>query len=171
MDPGRDLILREFVRHRSALFSLVLSLGRDFAFAEEVMQELAVVVCDQWADFTPGTNFQAWAMRIARNKIHNLTRESRKVILLSPEALDAVEKAAAAESRSGWLEAVHHCLDAAEERARALLSLRYRKGLSAAEIARQLCMTVPAVHMALSRARTSIGRCVQGRLGEGGLSP
>lgn len=77
MKASRDLVLREFVRHRSGLFSLILSLVRDFAFAEEVMQELAVVVCDQWADFAPGTNFQAWAMRIARNKSTNLTCEAR----------------------------------------------------------------------------------------------
>ncbi len=74
MDSGRNLVLREFVRHRSGLFSLLLSIVRDFAFAEEAMQELSVVVCDQWADFAPGTNFQAWAMRIARNKSTNLTR-------------------------------------------------------------------------------------------------
>lgn len=168
---GREQVLRELVRHRSALFAMILSIVRDFALAEEVMQEVAVVVCDQWADFRTGTSFQAWAMRIARNKIHNLTRAARKVTLLSPEALDAVEKASAGESRDGWLEAVHHCLESADERSRALLSLRYRKGLGGEEISRLLSMTIPAVHMALSRARTSISRCVQGRLAEGGLSP
>lgn len=171
VESSRDLVLREFVRHRSSLFSLILSLTRDFAFAEEVMQEVAIVVCDQWADFRPGSNFQAWAMRIARNKIHNLTRTERRLILLSPEAIEGVERAAAEETSDGWLEAVHHCLETVEERSRMLLSLRYRKGQSGEEIARRLSMTVPAVHMALSRARASIGRCVQGRLAEGGLSP
>lgn len=170
MESGRDLVLREFVRHRSSVFALILSIVRDFAFAEEVMQEIAVVLCDQWADFKPGTNFPAWAMRIARNKIFNLTREARRVILLSPEALEAVEQAAASESRGPWLEAVHHCMEHLEDRARGILSLRYRKGLSGEEIARRQGMTVTAVHMVLSRSRSAIGRCVRGRLAKGGLS-
>lgn len=171
MSGGRDAVLREFVRHRSILFSLIVSVVREFGFAEEILQEVAVVILDQWADFTPGTNFQAWAMKIARNKIRTLTRTAGRLVLLSPEAMDAVEKAAETQRPEGWLEAVHHCLEAVEERSRTLLSLRYGKGLSGEEIARRLSMTVPAVHMALSRARTSVGRCVQGRLAEGGLSP
>ena len=171
MSGGREEVLREFVRHRSVLFALIVSAVRDFGFAEEILQEVAVVILDQWADFVPGTNFTAWAMKIARNKIHNLTRTAGRLILLSPEALEAVGKVAEAERPDGWLEAVHHCLEAVEERSRALLSLRYRQGLSGEEIARRLSMTVPAVHMALSRARTSVGRCVRGRLAEGGLSP
>jgi len=170
-EAGRDLVLREFVRHRSSLFAVTLSLVRDFGFAEEVLQEIAVVICDQWADFKPGTNFQAWAIRIARNKIYTLTRSSRRLILLSPEAMEGIERAAAAESRPGWLEAVQNCMEALEERARTLLSLRYQKGLSGQEIARKLQMPVTAVHMALSRARASLGRCVEGRLAEGEPSP
>ena len=166
-ESGRDLVLREFVRHRSALFAVILSLVRDFTFAEEVMQEIAVVICDQWADFQPGTNFQAWAMRIARNKIFIRTRAARRLILLSPEAIEGIEHAVVAESRPGWLEAVHKCMEGLEERARIILSLRYQKGLNGQEIARKLRMTVTAVHMALSRARTSVGRCVEGRLAEG----
>jgi RNA polymerase sigma-70 factor (ECF subfamily) len=170
-EAGRDLVLREFVRHRSSLFAVTLSLVRDFAFAEEVLQEIAVVICDQWSDFKPGTNFQAWAMRIARNKIYTLTREARRVILLSPLAMEGIEHAAAAETRQGWLEAVQNCMEGLEERARTILSLRYQQGLSGQAIAHQLQMTVTAVHMALSRARTSVARCAEGRLAGGEPSP
>src|SRR5687768_18277913 len=93
-EAGREAVLREFVRHRSALFALVLTIVRDFSFAEEVLQEVAVVVCDQWSDFKPGTNFVAWAMRIARNKVFNMSRVARREIVLAPEAMDQVERAA-----------------------------------------------------------------------------
>src|SRR6185503_8354147 len=166
-EAGREAVLREFVRNRSALFALVLSLVREFNLAEEVLQEVAVVVCDQWSDFKPGTNFVAWAMRIARNKIFNLTRVARREIVLAPEALEEVERAAAVESRSGWREALQKCMEGLEGRGGELLVLRYRDGLSGQEIARRLKTTVTAVHMALSRARSAVGRCVQGRLAQG----
>lgn len=73
-ESGRDTVVREFVRHRSGLFAYILSVVRDFSFAEEVLQEVAVVVCEGWGHFTPGTRFGVWAMRIARNKIFNMNR-------------------------------------------------------------------------------------------------
>lgn len=164
-NSGRDAILREFVRHRSALFAYILSIVRNFDQAEDVLQEVAVVLCDQWADFDPTSNFMAWACRIARNKVFNASRAQR-LILLSPEALEQIEKAAAAESRNGWLEAVEKCLEGLEGRTREILTLRYRRGLGGREIAGQLRSTTTAVHMALSRARVALARCVEGRLAE-----
>lgn len=161
---GRDDVLREFVKHRSHLFAFILSVVRDFAFAEEILQEVAVVVCDQWEDFTPGTNFGAWAAQIARNKIFNLNRVSRRELPLSPEAIAAIERAAEVESEASGLEAVRTCLESVTERVRGILSMRYREGLSGAEIARRTKSTVTAVHMALSRARSALARCVETRL-------
>lgn len=171
MAGNREEVLREFVRHRSVLFSLILSIVRDFGFAEEVLQEVAVVILNQWTDFTPGTNFQAWSMRIARNKILNLGRAARREIVLSPEALEGIEHAAASDSRLGWLEALRKCLDDVEGRSREILKLRYAENLGGEEIARRLKTTVAGVHMALSRARSAVGRCVEGRLAEGEAAP
>lgn len=166
--PGRDAVLREFVKHRSNLFAFILSVVRDFAFAEEVLQEVAVVVCDQWEDFKPGTRFGAWASQIARNKIYNLTRASKREILLSPEALEGIQRAAEAEPETGTLEAVGKCLETLAEGVRNVLAMRYRDGMSGAQIARKTNSTVTAVHMALSRARAALARCVEGRLAREG---
>ena len=61
----REAVVRELMKHRSNLFAFILSIVRDFNFAEEIIQEVAVVVCDQWADFKPGTNFGAWRGRLS----------------------------------------------------------------------------------------------------------
>jgi RNA polymerase sigma-70 factor (ECF subfamily) len=165
-ESGRELVLREFVKNRSNLFAFILSLVRDFDFAEEVLQEVAVVVCDRWEDFTPGTNFGAWAGRIARNKIYNALRVSRREVLLTPEAIHGIERASETEPEKGWLEAVKDCLGAIAARTQSVLVMRYRQGLSGAEIARRTKSTEPAIHMALSRARAVLARCVQSRLAE-----
>ena len=163
-NPGRDDILREFVKNRSNLLAFILSIVRDFAFAEEILQEVAVVVCDQWEDFKPGTNFGAWAAQIARNKIFNLNRVSRRELLLSPEAIAGIERAVEVEPEASSLDAVRKCLETVTDRIRSVLAMRYREGLSGAEIARRTQSTVTAVHMALSRARTALARCVEARL-------
>ena len=62
-DPKRDEVVRELMRHRSALLAFILSVVRDFAFAEEAMQEVAVAVCEQAGDFRPGTGESARSLR------------------------------------------------------------------------------------------------------------
>ena len=169
--PGRDGVLREFVKNRSNLFAFILSVVRDFAFAEEILQEVAVVVCDQWEDFKPGTNFGAWAAQIARNKIFNLNRVSRRELLLSPEAIAGIERAVEAQPETSSLDAVRKCLESVTDRIRSVLSMRYREGLSGAEIARRTNSSVTAVHMALSRARSALARCVETRIAREEGSP
>ncbi|HXG61597.1 MAG TPA: sigma-70 family RNA polymerase sigma factor [Planctomycetota bacterium] len=165
-NPRRDEVVRELMRHRSSLFAYILSIVRRFDLAEEILQEVAVVVCERADEFQPGTNFGAWAMRIARNKIFNATRAARRHVVLSEEALDAVERAGPEAPPSAWIEAVQACLDRLARRAREILLLRYRDGLSGADIARRVGGTVTAVHMALSRARAAVADCVLGRLAE-----
>lgn len=167
LNPKRDEVVRELMRHRSNLFAHILSVVRDFAFAEEVMQEVAVAACEQGEDFRPGTNFGAWAARIARNTIFNLGRSRRREIPLSPAAIEAIERAAETEPATSWIEAIRKCLESSGGKTRSVLAMRYRDGMSGADIARRTKTTVTAIHAALSRARTALARCVEGRLAAG----
>ncbi len=52
-------------------------------------------------------------------------------------------------------------------RTRSLLAMRYRDGMSVAEIARRTKATPAAVHSSFFRVRASMAKCVEGRLGAG----
>src|SRR5262245_10342020 len=134
-ESDREQVLRLLIQHRSSLFSFILSLVRQFPFAEEIMQEVALVVCERWADFRPGTDFPAWARQIARNKIFSLSRAAGREIVLSPEAIANIERVSEAGSPSGWAEAVRTCMEGVGGRMRDVLSLRYHGGLNGQAIA------------------------------------
>jgi RNA polymerase sigma-70 factor (ECF subfamily) len=90
----REQVLQLLVTHRSDIVTGILAQVRDFTVAEEVFQEVALVVAKQWQDFEPGTNFLAWARQIARNKIIAFHRERRRPeFQFSPEALASIESA------------------------------------------------------------------------------
>jgi hypothetical protein len=125
------------VSNRSGLFAFILSVVRDFALAERIMRE---------------PEPREAVLRMSRG------------IALTPAAIAAVDLAAGREPESGWLEAVELCLDEAGGQARSILAMRYRDGMSGAEIARRTKTTATAVHEALSRARASLARCVEGRV-------
>jgi DNA-directed RNA polymerase specialized sigma24 family protein len=93
-----------------------------------------------------------------------MSQAGRREIALTPEAVRAVDGANQKESPRGWIEAVRMCLDAADRRTRSLLAMRYRDGMSIAEIARRTKTTPIGVQSSLFRARASLAKCVEGRL-------
>jgi RNA polymerase sigma-70 factor, ECF subfamily len=163
---GREEVIRLFMKHRAGLFAFALAVVRDFQFAEDVLQEVAVVVCEQWEDFKPGTNFSAWARQITRNKIYSMSRVSQRNIALTPEAMDGFEFAASrhGEEDPDRIDALRHCLQKLGEKARQIVLLRYHQGLDCSTVAQRLQSTAPAIHMALSRIRSRLSDCITARL-------
>jgi RNA polymerase sigma-70 factor (ECF subfamily) len=161
-------VQRLFLRHAGLLRGFILGLLPDHNRAEDVFQEVFLTVTRKAHEFTPGSNFPAWARSIARLKVLEACRASRSgPHLLAPEALEAV-LAAAGEVDDGWSqrrEALAKCLDQLAPRAREILELRYSdEYLPPPEIASRLSWSVGAVHVALSRARKFLQECTRRRL-------
>ena len=144
--PKRDEVAREPAGRRSSQFAFILSIVRDFAAAEQVMREVEAAAGHPFA--------------VARERISALGLE----VALSPEAIQGIERVAQAEPAAPWLEAVKACLEGIGGKARSVLGMRYRDGMGGAEIARRTKSTATEVHRTLSRARTSLALCVEGRL-------
>ncbi len=161
-------VQRLFLRHAGMLRGFILGLLPDHNRAEDVFQEVFLTVTRKAGEFSPGSNFLAWARSIARLKVLEAWRSSRSgPHLLDPEALDAV-LAAAGEVDDDWSqrrEALAKCLDQLAPRAREILELRYSDDyLAPPEIASRISWSVGAVHVALSRARKFLQECTRRRL-------
>jgi RNA polymerase sigma-70 factor (ECF subfamily) len=162
----REEVLRELLRRRPSLHSFILSIVADFPFSEEVFQEVAVVVCERWEDFQPGTNFGAWTRQIARNKIYSMSRAAGRAVLLEPEAIDRIEQVHQEEDTRDRLGALRQCLGHLGKRPRKIFLLRYEQGLSGDGIARRMLTTVDAVHKILSRVRAELAACIDRRFAQ-----
>jgi len=161
----RNQVLHLLLENRSRLFAFILSIVRNFDAAEEVFQEVSLVVCEQWADFRLGTDFGAWSRQIARNKIHNLRRQrAGRNILLSPEAIEALDAAAVGTGAGGTqheLAALRDCVTKLNRKAQDIVHLRYGRGFDCGAIAKSMQTSVAAIHMALSRIRVRLADCVR----------
>lgn len=161
-------VQRLFLRHAGLLRGFILGLMPDRDQAEDVFQEVFLTVTRKADEFTPGTNFLAWARSIARLKVLESFRTRRAgPALLDPDAIDAV-LAAAAEMDDTWAgrrEALAHCLQQLAPRAREIVELRYCEDHhSPPAIAERLSWSVNAVNVALSRARRFLQECARRRL-------
>ncbi|MCM8543240.1 MAG: sigma-70 family RNA polymerase sigma factor [Lentisphaeraceae bacterium] len=171
--PDRsDDVLKQLLQYRSDLLGFIISIIRDFDTAEEILQDVCVVVLKKAEDFEVGTNFGAWVRQIARFKIQEKWRDEKKQkLLLSPQAIDAIEVAESQNpvSSQDRLKALLNCRKKLPEKSRNILSLRYDRKLKCEEVAKKVGATKTSIHMSLSRIRASLAKCINNTLSSEGI--
>jgi len=160
-----------FVKHQLSVRAFILSIEPNFTDAEDLLQEVFLVVTRKAGDFREGTNFFAWACAIARYKLLEAMRRRARSQDLSEEVIEALCAVQPVEYFDEVrMKAVQQCLEQLAPKARQMMYLRYFGEHSPAEIARLVSWTPNAVRVALSRARSVLHDCVDRRLGGEGAA-
>jgi len=166
-----DTFVRLLGQNQRRIFYYVMSLVPDWNDAEEIIQETNLVLWREFARFQPGTNFAAWASKVALHQVLAWRKRVRRDRLeFSPEFLEAVadEASAASEVLEERSQHLARCIERLPSDHRHLLRLRYSEGLAIEVIARQLERSEDAVYRALSRSRRALHECItRSRLLEG----
>jgi RNA polymerase sigma-70 factor (ECF subfamily) len=159
--------VEEFVRllgqHQRRIFLYVMCLVPNRTEAEEIVQDTTLVLWREFARFQPGTNFPAWACRVAFHRVLAWRKKKQRDRLeFSPAFLDAVaeETSAEAERLEERSEALGRCIEKLPADHRELLQRRYHDGQSVEDMAREVGRTVEAIYRALSRIRHALHDCV-----------
>ena len=165
-DSHTQQVLQLFVRHQARIKGFILALLPDFAMAEDVLQETFLVVQRKADEFEAGTNFLAWAFRIARFQVMKAqVAHQREAGRFSDAVLESLAESAPVEP---WddrrLALLPGCLDKLSPQARRIVDLFYRDEHRPQEIAQRLSWTPAAVSVALSRARKSLRECIERQL-------
>lgn len=155
--------------HRD-LFGFIYSLVQHHADAEDVYQQVALVLWEKFDDFEMGTNFAAWATKVAHNVARDFIRSRRrKAITFSDEVLDAIAAAYVAKrqwSDSDTSEALAVCLTKLSEKDRSLIDRCYATNRSFSAIAEEENRTLGAIYQAVCRIRKNLYGCVQRTLSQ-----
>jgi len=167
-DNATDLE-RELEKIQPALYAYVGSLTGGSAGVADVVQETNLLIWEKRDGFELGTNFKAWAFRIAYFKVLAHRRDSARrrkfvfndelVLQLAEEAQDLFAEAALQRK-----EALEHCLGELGEEQRALLDKHYVDGVSLTDIAFRKRRKPDAVHKMISRIRLALRKCINTRL-------
>ena len=172
MERGRGS--EEFVglmtEHQGRLFAYILSLLGDPDRANDVLQETNIVLWRQSREFRPGSNFKAWAFRVAHFQVMAFRqRQIRDRLVFEDDLMDVLASAAREtdEVFDARQELLTGCLAKLAPPHREMVRRRYSEGHSLSAIARDRDMTPNAVMQALFRIRQSLMQCVA-RFGEGG---
>ena len=168
LPPERvDEFVRLLGQNQRRLFLYVMSLVPNWNDAEEIIQNANLVLWREFGQFQPGTNFTAWACKVAFHQVLAWRKKRQRDRLEFSDAfMEAVAEEAAA--RSDVLEerskTLAGCIEKLPAGHRDLLQRRYGEGLAIEAIARQSEKTVDAVYRALSRIRHALHNCVSKNL-------
>jgi RNA polymerase sigma-70 factor (ECF subfamily) len=165
-DPNTEFV-ELLARHDRALTLYVYGLVPLHADADDVLQQTKMIMWKCFGDFETGTNFIAWARRIAFHQILGYRRKSKRDPLpLSDEMMEKIGDRLADMSEHEQIrcEALESCLHRLSGEHRRLIHLRYHEDLGVDEIAGKLSSTPGAVYRALSRLRLGLVDCVRSRI-------
>lgn len=163
MADSQAEFVRLLTRHSSRIFGFLLSLCFNRADAEDLFQNTSVLLWEKFDTYTPGTNFLAWACRIAYFEALYDRRKSRRVKTLSDSAWDALASEAlrVVDQRDDRQEHLADCLDQLAATDRDLLEQKYHSQRSVAEIAERCSKSVHSVYRSLSRIHHALLQCMR----------
>ncbi len=150
--------------HGRSLAAYVHTLVPVLEDAEDILQACRVTMWKHFSSFEIGSNFSAWARKIALNQILNYRRSEkrRKVFSADSKFIEAV--AAEIDRQSDQLDArsdaLRSCLAKLPTAHRNTVLLRYFEDLDVEEIAKKTNRTAGAVYRLLSRIRTVLNDCI-----------
>jgi len=169
--------VEEFVRllmaNERRIFTHIMTLLPNVADAEDVLQETSIVLWRKFSEYRPGSDFTAWALSVAYNKVRNhlakqhrcrVKFDERLLIELADEAKDMREELDFAGS------AVLDCVEMLPPRDRDLLDRRYEPGATIKSVAAAIGRPPEGLYKAMRRIHDTLYDCVQRKLRSEGIN-
>ena len=159
---------RLFVEHQAAIYSHIFTLLPQPEDAADVFQDTCLALLRKSDQFTPGTNFRAWACQVAKYEVLNFRRHAARSKWLSFDQ-EMIEKLGAEDlayndnlaERRG---AMRHCVKKLNPNDRGLITARYQKPTTATALAQQMGRSARSVQNSLQRIHVALRECVEREL-------
>jgi RNA polymerase sigma-70 factor, ECF subfamily len=172
----QNVDIEEFVRllmaNERRIFAYILTLLPNLADAQDVLQETSIVLWRKFAEYESGTDFVAWAYRIAHNMVRNSRAKQNRCRVHFDEGLlaavaDEVEQMR--EELDLSRSVVVECLDELPSGDRELLTLRYEPGATIKSVAVAVGRSTEGMYKAMRRIHDVLYDCVFRRLKSEGI--
>jgi RNA polymerase sigma-70 factor, ECF subfamily len=164
--PDHETFMRLWVQHQPQVYAYIRALVFRRADAEDVLQEVAVVLWRKFDQFEPGSRFDQWAYRVARNQIlYYRQKNARDRLLFSQELMGqlADELVASRPTRNEYLDALESCLAGLPESDRVLVRQRHEPGATNRSVSKLRGKSESAISRALDRVYLTLLQCIRGK--------
>ena len=165
-----ELYTRNYARLQYYLMALVPTLHD----ATDILQETSLVLWQKFDTFEPGTNFMAWACKIARfQALKQYKKNERAPRLFETEVLDLLAKDAekAAARPDVHLEVLDQCIKRLSVKDQTLIKKRYEPNSSVKKLANDIGRNANSVSKSIGRIRRILLDCIKSGLPPEWLQP
>ena len=162
-----EQFVRLLKKNERRLNGYVLSLVHNWNDADDIVQDVAVRLWQQFDDYDQTADFGAWACKIAYFQIlTHRKRLGRERLRFSEKFAEAVaDEIAAITAESGEdQEALRLCLDKLDSIERGLLR-DYYGGMAVAELSRRLGRSAASLYKNIAALRRALRDCVERSVG------
>lgn len=162
----QDLAMRSLLEERARLVGFIRAIVGSRSLAEDVFQELAILVMRKHSDIPNADTFAGWIRRAARFEARNaLRKHDREHLAISEDVAELIERQAPEPIPvNRHIEALERCTELLSPAARTLVKLKYHQGRSGEEMSEQLGKPLNTIYVSLSRIHKALGLCVKSRL-------
>jgi RNA polymerase sigma-70 factor (ECF subfamily) len=153
--------------HERLVYGYILSLVPNWADADEILQETNIRLWEEFDKFVLGTNFAAWAIRVAHFQVLTWRKKVRRSrLVFDQRVVDAIaaEPSWTDEAFEARQQALGECVSTLPDHSRELLRNCYVRGTKIKDVALRLNRTPAAVYKALERIRETLHSCIQRKL-------
>ena len=160
--------MQEFVtlmlKHQKRLRAFIYSLNPQSSDVDDVLQNTNTVLWEKRETFEPGTNFSAWAFKIARFQVYR--QRSRDIkhgkLMFSDELIDMLTESASEDiMKDRRMSALENCLTKLSDEQRNIVDARYNRGKSLEQLGKSMNRSAGSLRIALYRIRDVLKRCVE----------
>ncbi|WP_283432779.1 sigma-70 family RNA polymerase sigma factor [Neorhodopirellula lusitana] len=174
LDSEHSEFARLIAQHQRAVQGYILANVPSWGDADEIWQEASVRLWLEFDKFEPGSNFAAWAIRVAHFEILTWRKKvSRSRLIFNDELIELLEEEQqnfASQHSQDRLSALDQCLENCPERQRDLLARFYEPNRQVEQIAIAMKCSVDAVYKSTQRIRKSLRNCIEQRLQHAGVN-
>jgi len=152
------------------VYAYLLMLVHNHSDAEDLLQETASILWEQYDQFDKQGSFAAWAIGIARHKALDYLKQKRTSRPLFSDAFyEDISKYAETESQNTdrRLNALRNCVKKLSAENQKLIHLRFEKGIAVKKISQMTEHSADAVYKKISRIYSHLYNCIHRTLLQG----
>lgn len=158
-----------YSKHQRKIYSYIFNHVSNPSDTDDIMQQTSVALWENFEQFEEGSNFMAWACKVAYFRILRYRQtKQRNRLVLSDEVFelldkDFLRKMPELENRT---QALSECLKELHPEDRKVFETVYNKEISIKDAAAQLKRKVKGLYKLMSRLKDRMKICVDRRVGD-----
>jgi RNA polymerase sigma-70 factor (ECF subfamily) len=162
-----DEFIRNLIASQDSLYGYLLTLIPNRDVARDLLQDTCMKLWSKWDDFLPGSNFLAWACRIAYFTVLAYRRDrARERMVFDNGLIEQLAEIGREQTVEPILRAaaLEDCLNCLPPHQRKLITERYSPDGSVTKLAADRGRSAKGLAVTLHRIRQALMNCVESKL-------